>query len=121
VSFSPGLLAIAKALSKPTDQFKFTNQGFVVDCFLCTPQYVFEDCDKIHYAIKSLKSADSSTTLTDVVMGTQNAAEMLFSEDLLKFPVDEIDMVYLNRVTGHPPSRVPRFLKTYVDAQGITW
>jgi hypothetical protein len=64
VSFSPGLLAIAKALSKPTDQFKFTNQGFVVDCFLGTPQYVFEDCDKIHYAIKSLKSADSSTTLT---------------------------------------------------------
>jgi hypothetical protein len=99
----PGLLAIAKVLSKQTDQFKHAKAGFVEDCFLCTPQYIFEDRGNIHYAIKCLKN-DSSTTLADAIMGTQNVAEMLFSKDLLTIPVDAIDMVYLNRLTGSPSS-----------------
>jgi hypothetical protein len=41
-------------------------------------------------------------TIADAVMGTQNDAEMLFSEDLLTIPVHAIDMVYLNRITGCP-------------------
>jgi hypothetical protein len=119
-SFIPGLLTIAKVSSKHTDQFKHTNIGFVEDCFLCTPQYIFEHGGNIHYGIKCLKK-DSSITLADAVMGTYNVAEMLFSKDLLTIPVYAIDMVYLNRITGCPPHRVPRKHKTYIDAEGLTW
>jgi hypothetical protein len=116
----PGLLAIAKVSSKHTDQFKHANTGFVEDCFLFTPQYIFEDGGNIHYDIKLLKN-DSSITLADAIMGTQNVAEMLFSKDLLTIPVYAIDMVYLNRITGCPSHRVLRMHKTYIDVEGLTW
>ena len=109
VSFKPGLLAVAKLVTQPSDMFKYANQGLVSDCFLCAPQYVFEDCGKIKYALKRLRS-DSTVTITDIVMGTLNAAEMLFSEHLMTFPVDSIDIIYLNRITGHESPKVAQDL-----------
>ena len=61
-SFMPGLLAIAKLSSKHTDQFKHADIGFVEDCFLCTPQYIFQEGGNINYGIKCLKK-DSLITL----------------------------------------------------------
>ena len=119
-SFMPGLLAIAKLSSKQSDEFKHANTGFVEDCFLCTPQYIFREGGHINYGIKCLKK-DSTITLADAVKGTQNVAEMLFSEDLLTIPVHAIDMVYLNRITGCLCQRVPKMHKTYIDAEGLTW
>jgi hypothetical protein len=48
----PGLLAIAKLSSKQSDEFKHANIGFVEDCFLCTPQYIFQEGGHINYGIK---------------------------------------------------------------------
>ena len=110
----------SQGIVQTSDQFKHADIGFVEDCFLCTPQYIFKDGGNIHYGIKCLKK-DSSITLADAVMGTHNVAEMLFSKDLLTIPVYAIDMVYLNRITGCPSHRVPRMHKTYIDAEGLTW
>jgi hypothetical protein len=46
----PGLLAIAKV---GPDQFKNAKVGFVENCFLCTPQYIFEHGRHIYYGINA--------------------------------------------------------------------
>jgi hypothetical protein len=113
----PGLLAIAKL---GPDQFKNAKVGFVENCFLCTPQYIFEHGRHIYYGIKCLNK-NSIMTLADALMGTQNIAEMLFSMELLTVPAHAIDMVYLTRITGCRSHRVPTMYKTYTDSEGLTW
>ena len=103
----PGLLAIAKL---GPDQFKNAKVGFVENCFLCTPQYIFEHGGHIYYGIKCLNK-NSIMTLADALMGTQNIAEMLFSMELLTVPAHAIDMVYLTRITGCRSHRVRQCIK----------
>ena len=121
VSFSPGQLAVARILTKSRDKFCRQDPGFISECFLCTPQYLFKDIDgELKFGIKVIRS-DKKFSLHHILSGDDNAAEMLFHPKVHIYSVDCIDIVYLNRATGPKSTRLPSLFKTYVDPLGITW